>query len=71
MKKRIAIVLLVALLGIASYLGYSYYIKEKTPPGLQATGTIEATQVELRAKLSGTPQNFTITAGEPVKKTSL
>lgn len=68
MKKKIAAVILIALLGAASYWGYGRYAAEKETSGLQATGTIEATQVELRAKLPGTLQDVTIEAGAGVKK---
>lgn len=68
MKKRIAAVLLVAVLGAAAYWGYVRYPAEEKTSALQATGTIEATQVELRAKLPGTLQRLAITAGAPVKK---
>ncbi len=71
MKKKVAVVLIAALFCAASYLVYSYFIKEKELPGLQATGTIEATQVELRAKLSGTLRDFKISEGELVKKDQL
>lgn len=62
---------MVAVLGSTGYFGYNKYIKEKQPGGLQATGTIEATQVELRAKVAGTLQKLTIAAGDPVKKDQL
>lgn len=67
MKKRIAVMLLVAVLGVAGYYGYDRYIGEKQSAGLQATGTIEATQVELRAKVAGTLQKLALAPGEPVK----
>jgi len=67
MKKRIAVMLLVVVLGVAGYYGYNRYIGEKQPAGLQATGTIEATQVELRAKVAGTLQKLALAPGEPVK----
>ncbi|MCL6447889.1 MAG: HlyD family efflux transporter periplasmic adaptor subunit [Armatimonadetes bacterium] len=68
MKKRIAAALLIAALGAAAYWGYVRYAEEKKTSTLQATGTIEATQVELRAKLSGTLELFDLTVGAPVKK---
>ncbi|NLI14378.1 MAG: HlyD family efflux transporter periplasmic adaptor subunit [Peptococcaceae bacterium] len=67
MKKRIAVILLLAALGVAGYFGYNRYIGEKQTAGLQATGTIEATQVELRAKVAGTLQKLTLAPGDQVK----
>lgn len=60
-----------ALVGAGIYWGYAGYGKEKHPSALQATGTIEATQVELRAKLPGTLQNLTIDTGDRVTKGQL
>ena len=71
MIKRIAGVLLVAVLCCLCYLGYNSYIKEKQTAGLQAAGTIEATQVELRSKVAGTLQGLTIAPGNPVKENQL
>jgi len=71
MIKRIAGILLVAVLGYLCYLGYNSYIKEKQPAGLQAAGTIEATQVELRSKVAGTLQGLTIAPGNPVQENQL
>lgn len=68
MKKRIAAVLLIVVLGSLSYWGYERYIKEDQPDTLQATGTIEATQVELRAKMAGTLHGLTVSAGDTVEK---
>lgn len=68
MKKRIAGLLLVAALCFLGYLGYDRYIGEKQSDGLQATGTIEATQVELRAKVAGTLRGLTVSAGDTVVK---
>ncbi|MCL6635063.1 MAG: HlyD family efflux transporter periplasmic adaptor subunit [Peptococcaceae bacterium] len=68
MKKKIAALLIAAVLGAAAWWGYVRYYEEKKTSPLQATGTIEATQVELRARLPGVLQDFAITAGAPVKK---
>lgn len=68
MKKRIAGLLLVAALCFLGYLGYDRYIGEKQSDGLQAAGTIEATQVELRAKVAGTLRGLTVSAGDTVVK---
>lgn len=70
MKRKFILIVLVVLLGSGAYWGYLRY-KEGPAQGLEATGTIEATQVQLTAKLPGTLQNFTIKAGDPVKKDQL
>ncbi len=70
MKRKIILIVLVVLLGAGAYWGYLRYKKEPAP-GLEATGTIEATQVQLTAKLPGTLQDFTIGAGDRVKKDQL
>lgn len=67
-KKKIAALLLILLAGSGGYWGYLKLVKEKQPPGLQASGTIEATQVELCAKLPGTLEKVSVVAGLPVKK---
>lgn len=71
MKKRVLVIVLVVLVGAAVYSGYVKLIARNRTPVLEATGTIEATQVELRAKLPGTLQNLTIAAGDQVKKDQL
>ena len=71
MKKKILVILLVALMAACAWRAYNWYIKENQPSGLQATGTIEATQLELRAKLPGTLRNFSLTAGDKVKRDQL
>lgn len=71
MKKKVMAALLVALLAAGSWRAYDWYVKGNRPSGLQATGTIEATQVELRAKLPGTLQNISLAAGDKVKKDQL
>lgn len=70
MKKKIAVGILLTLLVAGGYWGYDRYVKER-PSELQATGTIEATQVDLSAKLPGTLQKMTIEPGELVKKNQL
>ncbi len=71
MKKRIAGLLLVVVLCSLSYLGYDRYIGDKQSDRLEATGTIEATQVELRAKVAGTLRGLTVSAGDTVTKDQL
>lgn len=71
MKKRIAGLLLVVVLCSLGYLGYDRYIGDKQSDRLEATGTIEATQVELRAKMAGTLRGLTVSAGDAVTKDQL
>ncbi|MCG9966501.1 HlyD family efflux transporter periplasmic adaptor subunit [Pelotomaculum terephthalicicum JT] len=70
MRRKITIGLLVALLSAGAYWGYARYGK-KQPEGLQASGTIEATKVQLCARVSGTLQNIALNAGDPVQKGQL
>ncbi len=70
MKRKIPIIILALLLGAGGYWGYRWY-NQAPQAGLQATGTIEATQVQLTAKLPGTLQDFTVKEGDPVKKGQL
>lgn len=71
MKKRALALILMVLVGTSAYFGYAAFIAKKSASVLEATGTIEATQVELRAKLPGVLQNFSIAAGVQVKKDQL
>ncbi|OPZ75611.1 MAG: Macrolide export protein MacA [Firmicutes bacterium ADurb.Bin456] len=68
--KAVLIVLLVVLCGAGGYWGYLQY-KGEPVQGLQATGTIEATQVQVTAKLPGTLRDITVGAGDQVKKGQL
>lgn len=63
--------LLIVAFGSLCYLGYDRYIKENQPDTLEATGTIEATQVELRAKVAGALRGLAVSAGDPVAKDQL
>ncbi|NPV92874.1 MAG: HlyD family efflux transporter periplasmic adaptor subunit [Firmicutes bacterium] len=64
-KKPVAAVLLVLLLGLGAYLSYQYYISRGNG-NITATGTIEATRVELSTKSSGTIRTMTVKAGDIV-----
>lgn len=69
MKKRVAAMLVALAVGAAAWWGYARYGGEKHGSALEATGTIEATQVELRAKLPGTLHYLLdLRAGTPVAK---
>jgi len=65
MKKKVAAVVVLLLLAAGAYWGYKNYYKPDA--GLiQATGTIEATTVELNAKTAGTIAKLTADTGETV-----
>jgi len=66
MKKtaRLTVILLVLLLG--SFYGYRYYSSTQST-GLQASGTIEATTIELNARNSGTIYRLPIEEGQNIK----
>lgn len=70
MKKKIAGVLLLVALLAGGYWGYSHYTAGETD-SLQASGTIEATEVALSAKLAGTLQDITVKTGDTVKEGQL
>jgi len=55
---------LVAAIIISGYAGVRYW--PQPAEGLEASGTIEATQVELRAKVAGTVQSLALESGAPV-----
>lgn len=61
----IALILICALAGSAYFLYKRFYASESSL--IEATGTIEATRVNLHAKNSGTIRNFSIKDGEGVK----
>lgn len=69
MKKKILTILVGLTLVIVSIYGYIYISSPQTK--LMASGTIEATEVDLCAKLSGTIQTIYFQAGDPVKKGQL
>ena len=64
-KKIPVIIVLVVAVACASYWAYkNYYVQDESL--IQATGTIEATTVELTAKLPGTIKMLKINAGDEV-----
>lgn len=69
-KKRAAVVLVVCLLAAGSYWAYGRYFPREAA-GIQATGAIEATTVELNAKTSGAIKMLAVDAGNAVKKGQL
>ncbi|CCO07290.1 HlyD family secretion protein [Desulforamulus hydrothermalis] len=70
MKKKALVIVLAVLLTAGSYWGYHRYGTQEEKV-LTATGTIEATRVELSAKVFGTLGSLAINSGDPVKKGQL
>ena len=68
-KKAIGIVMALVLLGTASYYYLHYY--QDNDKLLQASGTIEATTVEICARLNGTLQNLSVNEGMKIEKGQL
>jgi len=66
-KKRIALVLVVALLSAGGYWGYHNYLAQDSST-IEATGTIETTTVDLSAKLQGTIESVAVNAGDTVSR---
>ena len=64
-KKPIIAVLLVLLLSLGAYFVYQYYSSRVTG-NITATGTIEATRVELCTKSSGAIKTLMVKAGDTV-----
>ncbi len=69
-KKALGAALVLILLGSASYYLYFRYY-QNSGQLLQATGTIEATTVEVCARLNGAIQNLPVNEGNQVKKGQL
>ncbi len=69
MKKRLIVVGLVLVVALAAYSYYRFFPTAEQP--LTASGTIEATTVELNAKLPGTLTQLSIKAGQQVAKGQL
>jgi len=67
-QKKIGILVVVLAVAALAYWGYQ---KDNDSDMLEASGTIEATKVELRAKVAGTVDNFTIQPGQGVNKEQL
>ena len=70
MAKKIGlIVLLMILLGL-SYWGYQNYSTQAAAP-IQASGTIEATSVDISARAPGTVASLALLEGQTVSKNQL
>ncbi|TYO93314.1 HlyD family secretion protein [Desulfallas thermosapovorans] len=64
-KKRALAVLVLLLVAAGSYWAYEHYYKGEVAL-IRATGTIEATTVELNAKMSGTVARLLVDTGDTV-----
>ena len=69
-KKRIALVLVVALLTAGGYWGYHNYLNRDSS-AIEATGTIETTTVDLSAKIQGAIKTVAVNAGDTVSRGQL
>ncbi|MCL6611274.1 MAG: efflux RND transporter periplasmic adaptor subunit [Peptococcaceae bacterium] len=67
MKKKIVFLVLLILAGAGSYWAYLGYF-HRQPQGLEVSGTIEATEVNLGARLPGALESVSVKAGDQVKK---
>lgn len=67
MKKKIAGLLILLLLAWGSYWGWLKYA-ENQPQGIQTSGTIEAVNINLAAKLPGSLEFVSVKTGDTVKK---
>lgn len=70
-KKLLIGTLLILIAGGAGMANLLWDYYQRDNEQILATGTIEATMVDLHAKLSGTLENFTLKAGDQVKKEQL
>lgn len=69
-KKRVAIILVVLLLASGGYWGYHEYLVRDSS-AIEATGTIEATTVDLGARLPGAIKTISVEAGDTVSRGQL
>ncbi|MCG8401225.1 MAG: efflux RND transporter periplasmic adaptor subunit [Firmicutes bacterium] len=69
-KKRVVIVLVALLLAAGGYWGHNKYLAGDTAV-LEATGTIEATTVDLSAKIQGALKSISVDGGDSVSKGQL
>lgn len=68
--KRVVILLLVLLVSTGSMWTYRDYFGQKDTT-IEATGTIEATTVELNSRLSGSIKSIVVNTGDPVSEGQL
>ncbi len=65
-NKTWALALLVILVGAVSFFAYSYY-EQRSQGLLEASGTMEATTVEISPRLNGTIEKLAVQEGQKVK----
>lgn len=69
-KKKNAVLIVILVILAGSFWFWRAYFQDGTEE-IRATGTIEATSVDLHAKLAGTIESLAIKAGDTVKKGQL
>lgn len=69
-KRKIAVIIVVLATLAGLFWFWQTYLKDEKEE-IQATGTIEATSVDLHAKLAGTIESLAIKAGDTVKRGQL
>lgn len=67
MKKKVVALLILILVAAGSYYGCNRY-RNGSSGGIQVSGTIEATEVNLTARMPGTLEFVSVKAGDAVKK---
>ncbi|MFZ5644489.1 MAG: HlyD family secretion protein [Bacillota bacterium] len=67
MKKRMIGLLVFTMVAAGAYWSYNHYTGDKKD-GLELSGTIEATEVNLTARLPGTLEFVSVNAGDTIKK---
>jgi HlyD family secretion protein len=70
MRKRVLAVIAALVVAALGYWGYTYYLLAQ-PDAIKATGTIEATTVDITASLSGTIEAILMQEGEQVSEGQL
>lgn len=68
-KKIIALIAILIIMAVSAWVWMTYYQPPKE--AVEATGTIEATSVDLQAKLAGTIKTLLVKAGDQVKQGQL
>jgi HlyD family secretion protein len=69
-KKKIVAAIIAAVVLLSGYLGWEYFYAFNDGM-VEASGTIEATTVDLRVMIAGKVQNFQVKSGDKVQKTDI
>jgi Multidrug resistance efflux pump len=69
-KKKIVAAIIAAAVLLSGYLGWEYFYFSDDGT-VEASGTIEATTVDLRVMIAGKVQNFQVKSGDKVKKADI